>query len=95
MLSYLRLSLQDHQRSASTDDTAAIVTGAMRRLRPIAMTAATVIFSLTAIMQSSGAGSETMQRIAAPMVGGMLSAMLVTLFLLPIIFSLMRRYTRP
>ncbi|MEQ3696903.1 MAG: CusA/CzcA family heavy metal efflux RND transporter [Pseudomonadales bacterium] len=69
-----------------------VLEGASRRLRPICMTAATVIFSLLAIMQSSGSGSETMQRIAAPMVGGMISAMLVTLIVIPLAYVVTKRW---
>ena len=97
MLSYLKLSEAAGHESVQAFDTSEtlqvglIVEGAARRLRPICMTAATVIFSLLAIMQSTGSGSETMQRIAAPMVGGMISAMLVTLIVIPLAYAVTRR----
>lgn len=91
MLSYLKLSEANAAAKENLLQTS-ILEGASRRLRPICMTAATVIFSLLAIMQSSGSGSETMQRIAAPMVGGMMSAMLVTLIVIPLAYVVTMRW---
>jgi Cu(I)/Ag(I) efflux system membrane protein CusA/SilA len=70
----------------------AVQDGALLRLRPIAMTAATVIFGLLPIMLGSGTGSEVMRRIAAPMVGGVVSATLLTLLILPAVFLLWRQW---
>ncbi|MCM2680105.1 efflux RND transporter permease subunit [Echinimonas agarilytica] len=66
----------------------AIVQGAVLRLRPKVMTAATIIIGLLPIMYGSGTGSEIMQRIAAPMVGGMISSILLTLLLIPAVYYL-------
>ena len=66
----------------------AIQEGAGLRVRPVMMTVLTVIIGLIPIMYGSGAGSEVMQRIAAPMIGGMASALMLTLLVLPAIFKL-------
>ncbi|RMD69884.1 MAG: efflux RND transporter permease subunit [Gammaproteobacteria bacterium] len=64
----------------------AVVEGALLRIRPITMTVAAIIAGLLPIMMGGGTGSEVMQRIAAPMVGGMASATLLTLVVIPAIF---------
>jgi Cu(I)/Ag(I) efflux system membrane protein CusA/SilA len=66
----------------------AILQGAGLRVRPVMMTVSTVIIGLIPIMNGSGTGSEVMQRIAAPMIGGMVSALILTLLVLPAIFKL-------
>ncbi len=71
----------------------AIVEGAALRVRPVAMTVAVIIAGLLPVMWGSGTGSEVMRRIAAPMVGGMISATLLTMFVLPAAFLLVRRRT--
>jgi len=74
----------------------AIQEGAVLRVRPKAMTVAVILAGLVPIMWSHGTGSEVMQRIAAPMVGGMLTAPLLSLFVVPAVYLLMRRrQTRP
>jgi Cu(I)/Ag(I) efflux system membrane protein CusA/SilA len=79
-----------HQQTPLTkaDLTEAIKEGAGLRVRPVMMTVATVIIGLIPIMYGSGTGSEVMQRIAAPMIGGMASALLLTLVVLPAVFKL-------
>ena len=67
----------------------AIVEGALLRLRPKLMTVITIIVGLLPIMWGSGTGSEVMRRIAAPMVGGMVSATVLTLIIIPAIYLLM------
>jgi copper/silver efflux system protein len=69
----------------------AIVEGAALRVRPVAMTVAVIIAGLLPIMWGSGTGSEVMQRIAAPMVGGMITAPLLSMFVVPAAYLLMRR----
>lgn len=69
----------------------AIIEGAGKRVRPILMTVATVIAGLLPIMYGEGTGAEIMQRIAAPMVGGMASALVLTLILLPAVYYLWRK----
>ncbi|MGK0417138.1 MAG: Cu(I)/Ag(I) efflux system membrane protein CusA/SilA [Halopseudomonas sp.] len=65
--------------------------GAVQRVRPKAMTVAVIIAGLLPILLGSGTGSEIMSRIAAPMVGGMITAPLLSLFVLPAAYLLMRR----
>jgi len=69
----------------------AIIEGAALRVRPKAMTVAVIIAGLLPIMWGSGTGSEVMRRIAAPMVGGMITAPLLSMFVLPAAYLLIRR----
>jgi len=69
----------------------AVLEGALLRVRPIMMTVATIIAGLLPIMLGSGTGSEVMRRIAAPMVGGMVSATLLTLVVIPAVFYLWKK----
>jgi Cu(I)/Ag(I) efflux system membrane protein CusA/SilA len=69
----------------------AVVHGASLRVRPVLMTVLTVIAGLFPIMVGEGTGSEVMRRIAAPMVGGMVSALLLTLVVLPAAYLLLAR----
>ena len=66
----------------------AIIHGATMRLRPVLMTSFSIIIGLLPVLYANGTGSEVMQRIAAPMVGGMLSALVLTLIVLPTAFYL-------
>jgi Cu(I)/Ag(I) efflux system membrane protein CusA/SilA len=69
----------------------AVIDGAVQRLRPKLMTALTVIVGLLPIMFGTGTGSEVMRRIAAPMVGGMVTSTVLTLLVIPAAFLLWRR----
>ncbi len=69
----------------------AIREGAVLRVRPKAMTVLTILAGLIPIMWGTGTGSEVMQRIAAPMVGGMISAPLLSMFVIPAVFLLIRK----
>ncbi|SEA46321.1 efflux RND transporter permease subunit [Microbulbifer marinus] len=71
----------------------AVLTGAGLRVRPVMMTAAAIVVGLLPILFGTGTGSEVMSRIAAPMVGGMLSALLLTLLVLPVVFYLWKRHS--
>jgi Cu(I)/Ag(I) efflux system membrane protein CusA/SilA len=73
----------------------AIVEGAALRIRPKAMTVATIFAGLLPIMLLGGVGGEVMRRIAAPMVGGMITAPLLSLFVVPAIYLLWRRRSVP
>src|SRR5438309_4097656 len=73
----------------------AIVEGAALRVRPVAMTVAVIIAGLLPIMFGSGTGSEVMRRIASPMVGGMITAPLLSMFVLPVAYLLLRRPRAP
>jgi len=79
--------------AADLDD--AIREGAVLRVRPKAMTVAVILAGLVPILLGSGTGSEIMSRIAAPMVGGMVTAPLLSLFVIPAAYQLMRRPGRP
>jgi Cu(I)/Ag(I) efflux system membrane protein CusA/SilA len=88
MLVYLDEAMK---RRAPADRAAlreAIIEGAVLRVRPKAMTAATIIVALLPIMLVTGVGSEAMQRIAAPMLGGVITAPLVSMILLPALYLL-------
>jgi len=73
------------------DLTLAIIEGAALRVRPIAMTVAVIIAGLLPIMWGSGTGSEIMRRIASPMVGGMITAPILSMIVVPVVYMLMRR----
>jgi Cu(I)/Ag(I) efflux system membrane protein CusA/SilA len=73
----------------------AIVEGAVMRVRPKMMTVVTIMAGLTPIMWSHGTGSEVMKRIAAPMVGGMVSATILTLVVVPAIYGLWKGWKLP
>jgi Cu(I)/Ag(I) efflux system membrane protein CusA/SilA len=70
---------------------AAIIDGAALRVRPVAMTVAVVIAGLLPIMWGAGTGSQIMRRIAAPMIGGMITAPLLSLLVVPAAYLLARR----
>lgn len=69
---------------------AAVTEGAGMRIRPVMMTAAAIIGGLLPILLATGTGSEVMSRIAAPMVGGMISALALTLLVIPVVYYLWR-----
>ena len=72
----------------------ALLQGASLRVRPVMMTVATIIIGLLPILYGTGTGSEVMSRIAAPMVGGMTSALVLTLIVLPALYGLINEYKR-
>ena len=78
-------------KASEADLIAAIREGAVLRVRPKAMTVAVIIAGLVPIMVGSGTGSEVMQRIAAPMVGGMLTAPLLSMLVVPVVYLMLRR----
>ena len=94
MLLYLKHAWEDRLasgRSTRADLIDAIREGAVLRVRPKAMTVAVILAGLFPIMWGSGTGSEVMQRIAAPMVGGMITAPLLSMLVVPAAFLLLRR----
>lgn len=98
MLLYLKHAW--HDRLARGEETLdalldAIQEGAVLRVRPKAMTVAVILAGLIPIMWSHGTGSEVMQRIAAPMVGGMVTAPLLSMFVVPAMYLLLRRRLLP
>jgi copper/silver efflux system protein len=92
MLIYLKSALEERgEQATSAGVEAAVREGALMRVRPKAMTVAVIVAGLLPILLGSGAGSEIMSRIAAPMVGGMLTAPLLSMFVIPAAYLLMRR----
>lgn len=101
MLVYLNQSLKElldeseknGQVIEASDYRQALLHGAGLRIRPVMMTVATIIIGLLPIMYGSGTGSEVMSRIAAPMIGGMTSAVVLTLLVLPALYCLAKQHT--
>ena len=97
MLLYLKqawFDRLDENKGTEADLLDAIREGAVLRVRPKAMTVAVILAGLFPIMWGTGTGSEVMQRIAAPMVGGMITAPLLSMFVIPAAYLLMRRRRR-
>jgi Cu(I)/Ag(I) efflux system membrane protein CusA/SilA len=80
------------RRSTAADLYAAVMEGAVERVRPKMMTVVAIMAGLLPIMWSTGTGSEVMRRIAAPMVGGMISSTLLTLIVIPAIYALVEEW---
>ncbi|RVT49641.1 efflux RND transporter permease subunit [Rubrivivax albus] len=98
MLLYLKQAWAERVatgRTGEADLLDAVREGAVLRVRPKAMTVATIVAGLLPLFWGSGTGSEVMQRIAAPMVGGMVSAPLLSMFVIPAAYVLMRRRRAP
>ena len=99
MLTYLQLAWRGQCRACRTEGRepglpeieAAVIEGALRRARPIVMTVATIFAGLLPILMGGGTGAEVMQRVAAPMVGGMASACVLALVILPAVWVLRLR----
>jgi Cu(I)/Ag(I) efflux system membrane protein CusA/SilA len=79
---------------SDTDIIDAVHEGTSRRVRPVAMTATSTMVGLMPIMLIGGTGADVMQRIAAPMIGGMLTTMVLCLLILPVIYSFVLQRTR-
>jgi Cu(I)/Ag(I) efflux system membrane protein CusA/SilA len=98
MLIYLDHAWEDQKRKAvaegraitRADLTAAIMEGAVERVRPKMMTVIAIMAGLLPILWSQGTGSEVMQRIAVPMIGGMVSSTILTLVVIPAIYALVK-----
>lgn len=103
MLIYLDHALRDRQALCRTegrvftrgDLRAAIIEGAVDRVRPKAMTVITIMAGLLPILWITGTGSEVMQRIAVPMIGGMVSSTLLTLIVIPAIYAVIKQRNIP
>jgi Cu(I)/Ag(I) efflux system membrane protein CusA/SilA len=103
MLMYLDQALNEirHEREASgraftrADLNKAIMLGAVERVRPKMMTVVAIMAGLVPILWSTGTGSEVMQRIAVPMIGGMVSSTLLTLIVIPAIYALVKGWRLP
>jgi Cu(I)/Ag(I) efflux system membrane protein CusA/SilA len=81
------------ERLTRADIYAAIMEGAVERVRPKMMTVVAIMAGLLPILWSTGTGSEVMRRIAVPMVGGMVSSTALTLIVIPAIYALIKEYT--
>ena len=98
MLIYLDHALDEHRRMAERKDApvthddlhAAIMEGAVERVRPKMMTVVAIMAGLLPILWSHGTGSEVMQRIAVPMIGGMISSTVLTLVVIPAIYAIVK-----
>jgi Cu(I)/Ag(I) efflux system membrane protein CusA/SilA len=98
MLIYLDHAWEEHKRRAAAegrnasraDLDAAIMEGAVERVRPKMMTVVAIMAGLLPILWSHGAGSEVMQRIAVPMIGGMVSSTILTLVVIPAVYALVK-----
>jgi copper/silver efflux system protein len=98
MLIYLKHAWEA-RLAAGSESTAqvladAIREGAVLRVRPKAMTVSVILAGLLPIMWSHGTGSEVMQRIAAPIIGGMITAPLLSMLVIPVVYGLMRRRSK-
>ncbi|NNG16947.1 MAG: efflux RND transporter permease subunit, partial [Gemmatimonadales bacterium] len=83
---------QAGQLRKASDIAAAVQEGALDRLRPKMMTVTAIIAGLAPIMWSTGTGADVMKRIAAPMVGGMVTSTLLTLVVIPAFYILWRQW---
>ena len=98
MLIYLDQALAEHRAAAGregraftrTDLNVAIIAGAVERVRPKLMTVIAIMAGLMPILWATGTGSEVMSRIAAPMIGGMVSSTLLTLVVVPAVYALVK-----
>jgi Cu(I)/Ag(I) efflux system membrane protein CusA/SilA len=94
MLLFLDLSYEDAvrkgQMKTETDLTEAIIHGAVKRVRPKMMTVCAAFIGLLPIMWSTGTGADMMKRVAAPMVGGLLTSFILELLVYPVIYSIWR-----
>ncbi len=86
MLQYLKQAINDDKPENKQQLQMAILDGALRRVRPVMMTAIATIAGLVPVMYGTGVGSEVMSRIAAPMLGGMISVLILTLLVLPVAY---------
>ncbi len=90
MMVYLDMAYRERAVSAKEALTSAIVEGASRRIRPMLMTGLASFIGLVPILLSTGTGADVMKRIAAPMVGGVVSALVTVLIVFPAIYSIWR-----
>jgi Cu(I)/Ag(I) efflux system membrane protein CusA/SilA len=103
MLIYLENALAEAKAVAQTQDRpltrndlhAAIMVGAVERVRPKIMTVVAIMAGLLPILWSTGAGSEVMQRIAVPMIGGMISSTVLTLVVIPAVYGIVKGWRLP
>ncbi len=95
LLSYIRQSVEEHQPEDVAGLRRAVAEGATHRVRPLVMTSLTIVAALVPLLLNTGLGSEAMQRIAAPMVGGMVTAPLLAFLVIPALYFLWQRRYYP
>ena len=83
---------QEGRLKSTKDLVQCVVEGAVQRVRPKVMTVATTTFGLLPIMFSVGPGADTMKRIAAPMIGGLVTSAILTLLYIPVFYFMWKRY---
>jgi Cu(I)/Ag(I) efflux system membrane protein CusA/SilA len=97
MVVYLHEAFESHVSTGKTMTTeemeAAVIEGAVQRLRPKLMTVTAVLASLAPILWASGIGSDVMKPIAAPIVGGMITSTIHVLILVPVFFLMVKERT--
>jgi Cu(I)/Ag(I) efflux system membrane protein CusA/SilA len=95
MLMYLDLAYEDRvkrgQMTNETDLIEGIIEGAVHRIRPKMMTVCALLLGLTPILWSMGAGADVMKRIAAPMIGGLITSFILELLIYPVLFFRWKR----
>ena len=95
MLVYIDHAVRDASTDGPVDSgliRSSVLTGATERIRPVTMTVCAIIFGLLPIMWSEGAGASVMKRVAAPMIGGMITTTVLTLFVLPVVYGMILRF---
>jgi copper/silver efflux system protein len=103
MLIYLNHAMKEIQAARAAEDrpftcsdlNAAIMLGAVERVRPKMMTVVAIMAGLIPILWSTGTGSEVMQRIAVPMIGGMISSTILTLIVIPAVYAGVKGFALP
>ncbi len=94
MVLYLDQQVREHPPATQSDLFEAVVTGAVMRLRPKLMTVLTIFAGLAPVFITDGLGADVMRRIALPMVGGMISTLVLTLLVVPVIYLLWETFRR-
>jgi Cu(I)/Ag(I) efflux system membrane protein CusA/SilA len=99
MLVYLHEAIERYKREGRlktlSDLNSSIIEGAVERVRPKLMTVVTTMLGLAPIMIGSGTGSEVMKRIASPMIGGLISSTILTLIIIPAVYSVIKGWKMP
>ncbi len=90
MMVYLDIAYRERAVTATEALTSAIIESASRRIRPMLMTGLASFIGLVPILLSTGSGADVMKRIAAPMVGGVVTALVTVLLVFPVIYSIWR-----
>ncbi|HZX65552.1 MAG TPA: efflux RND transporter permease subunit, partial [Myxococcales bacterium] len=95
MLLYLDLAWKEHRPRTREEAREAVVAGAVKRIRPKIMTVATILAGLLPVLWSTGTGADVMKRIAAPMVGGVVTSALLELIVYPALYSIWKGRNLP